>query len=123
MPSLLLAKISRISRHLSFHFVTSAKHGKGPASAVRETGSVERLSEEEEARKKIEAKEKAAKAKKRAQGRGIEGKYVYSLHRVGKYRENEALFDNVSLTLLQGYVASSQKAELMPGLSSSISDL
>lgn len=77
---------------------------KGPATAVRETGSVEEITEEEAARRKVEAKEKAAKAKKRAHGRGIEGKYVYSLHRVAKYLENTPLFENVSLTLLQGYV-------------------
>ena len=54
--------------------------------------------------KKIEAKEKAAKAKKRAAGRGIEGKYVYSMRDVAKYIENEALFEHVNLMLLQGYV-------------------
>lgn len=54
--------------------------------------------------KKIEAKEKAAKAKKRAAGRGIEGKYVYSMRDVAKYVENDPLFENVNLMLLQGYV-------------------
>lgn len=79
--------------------------GRGPATAVREVGSLETLTEEEEVRRKVEAKEKAAKAKKRAHGRGIEGKYVYSLHKVAKYLENNPLFENVSLTLLQGYGA------------------
>lgn len=75
---------------------------KGPATAVRETGSVETLTEEEEVRRKVEAKEKAAKAKKRAAGRGIEGKYVYSMQGVSKYLENQALFENVNIMLLQG---------------------
>lgn len=77
--------------------------GRGPATAVREVGSLENITEEEEIRRKVEAKEKAAKAKKRAHGRGIEGKYVFSLQKVGKYLENNPLFENVSLTLLQGY--------------------
>lgn len=71
---------------------------------MRETGSVETLTEEEEARRKVEAKEKAAKAKKRAAGRGIEGKYVYSMQGVSKYLENQALFENVNIMLLQGCV-------------------
>lgn len=54
--------------------------------------------------KKVEAKEKAAKAKKRAAGRGIEGKYVYSMRDIAKYVENEALFEQVNLMILQGYV-------------------
>lgn len=77
--------------------------GRGPATAIRDTGSLEQISEEEEVRRKVEAKEKAAKAKKRAHGRGIEGKYVFSLHKVSKYIESNPLFENVSLTLLQGY--------------------
>lgn len=83
--------------------MTAKGKSRGPATAAREVGSVDEISEEEQIRRKIEAKEKAAKAKKRAAGRGIEGKYVYSLQKVAKYLENEPLFQNVSLSLLQGY--------------------
>jgi hypothetical protein len=78
--------------------------GGGPATAVREQGAVEQLSVEEETLRKIQAKEKAAKARKRAAGRGIEGKYVYFMSDVAKYRENEPLFERVNIALLQGYV-------------------
>lgn len=92
---------------------SAAKSGnKGPATAVRETGNLNKLSEEEEMVKKVEAKEKAAKAKKRAAGRGIEGKYVYSMRDVAKYVENEPLFENVNLMLLQGYVWKLQRRDL-----------
>ena len=84
---------------------------KGPATAVRETGTLEILTEEEEMRRKIEAKEKAAKAKKRAAGRGIEGKYVYSMSRVAKYLENQPLFENVNIMLLQGCVRRLQSSK------------
>ena len=71
---------------------------------MREQGTLEKLSEEEEIRRKVEAKEKAAKAKKRAAGRGIEGKYVYFMKEVAKYRENDPLYERVNIALLQGYV-------------------
>ena len=85
-------------------FSKAKSNNKGPATAVREGGTLDKLSAEEEMAKKIEAKEKAAKAKKRAAGRGIEGKYVYSMRDVAKYVENDPLFENVNLMLLQGFV-------------------
>lgn len=74
---------------------------------MRDSGPNIKKSAEELYKEKLEAKNAPPpKPKKRNNGRGIEGKTIFTLSGVSKYVEDTPLFENVNLTIWQGYVHS-----------------